>query len=300
MTETEPRLDLAGVVDVHVHGAPDVIPRRHTDLELAQRAKAAGMSAIVLKSHHESTVGRAALACAAADFRVYGGLVLNRFVSGGLQPDVVEASLELGARIIWLPTLSSVAHTATFGHTNRLWTDPDREPPVTPDHLPPIHLEDSKARQALQRICQLVAREDAVLASGHVGEWEILLAGGLAQKARARFLVTHPEYRVPGLSPERQRAAAVALPQAFFERCSYVAFSAVEQPTMVGRIVEGIAATGGPSRNLISSDLGQPASPAYPDGLMAFGHALVGAGMAPDEVGTMMTDTPRTVLGLAH
>lgn len=50
---------LEGVVDLHVHSAPDVDRRRFNDLELVRAAKEAGMGAILIKSHQNSSVERA-------------------------------------------------------------------------------------------------------------------------------------------------------------------------------------------------------------------------------------------------
>jgi hypothetical protein len=50
---------LEGAIDLHVHSAPDVDIRRFNDLELASEAKRAGMGAILIKSHQNSTVERA-------------------------------------------------------------------------------------------------------------------------------------------------------------------------------------------------------------------------------------------------
>ena len=43
---------IKGSYDLHIHSAPDVMPRKANDLELARRAAAAGMGGIMLKSHH--------------------------------------------------------------------------------------------------------------------------------------------------------------------------------------------------------------------------------------------------------
>lgn len=50
---------LEGAVDLHVHSAPDVDARRYNDLELARETAQAGMGAILIKSHQNSTVERA-------------------------------------------------------------------------------------------------------------------------------------------------------------------------------------------------------------------------------------------------
>src|SRR5260370_11265285 len=89
---------LEGAVDLHVHSAPDVDRRRFNDLELARSAKDAGMGAVLIKSHQNSTVERAWLVSQCVPgIRVYGGLVLNETV-GGLNLAAVRLALQLGAR----------------------------------------------------------------------------------------------------------------------------------------------------------------------------------------------------------
>lgn len=80
------------------------------DNELVKAARDARYRGLVIKSHVEGTASRAALAKAAVwpTGDIVGGLVLNRHSVGGLNPTGVTTALRLGARVIWLPTLSSV------------------------------------------------------------------------------------------------------------------------------------------------------------------------------------------------
>ena len=97
--------DLTGLVDIHIHTAPDTVARRIDDLQAAREARAAGMRAILIKSHVTCTADRAAIVEKAVDgIRVLGGLALNEPV-GGLNPHAVDAALRLGAKEIWMPTL---------------------------------------------------------------------------------------------------------------------------------------------------------------------------------------------------
>ncbi|MBM3679536.1 MAG: hypothetical protein FJW96_16920 [Actinobacteria bacterium] len=267
---------LQGAIDVHVHTRPDVIARRYTDVDVARLAEAAGMRAVVVKCHHESTVGRAAAASAATGFPVYGGIVLNRWC-GGLDPAVVEASLALGARIVWWPTLSSPAHATVFdGH-------PTPEPPLG-----------GEARA----ICRLVAEHGAVLATGHAGRETVQALVALAAEEGTRILVTHADFLVPDLTFEEQAVLAGAHDDVWFERCAYMCLPGTPHPKPVGPVVEAIRATGGPARNVVSSDLGQPELPPYPDGLVSFAGALVGHGLAEDDVRAMLTCQPARLLRL--
>jgi hypothetical protein len=84
--------DLTGLIDFHTHTAPDVVPCLLDDLHTAQDARAAGMRAIVIKSHVTCTADWAVVAEKAVEgIRVLGGLALNNAV-GGLNPDAVDAA----------------------------------------------------------------------------------------------------------------------------------------------------------------------------------------------------------------
>lgn len=59
------RAIVRGGYDLHIHVGPDVMPRRITDLELAQKFHALGLAGFAIKSHYTSTAERAAVVRAA-------------------------------------------------------------------------------------------------------------------------------------------------------------------------------------------------------------------------------------------
>lgn len=72
-----------GIIDLHIHSAPDVRQRKMNDLELMEAAVRLGARAIVIKSHHVPTMDRATLVnmvCRErhpeAQFTMYGGIIL--------------------------------------------------------------------------------------------------------------------------------------------------------------------------------------------------------------------------------
>ena len=102
---------LRGAIDVHIHAGPDIVPRLLDDFELAELARAAGMTAIVLKSHHMLTADRAHIAQKAfPEVKVFGGLALNFPACGGLNAEAVKVAIRMRAKIVWLPTLSAANH----------------------------------------------------------------------------------------------------------------------------------------------------------------------------------------------
>ena len=104
-----------GAYDLHIHSAPDLLPRKMDDLEMAQRAIAAGMKGFAIKSHYFCTAERAATArklypaCNAI-----GTISLNSSV-GGINPFAVDMAGRAGAKLVWFPTVDAeheAAHLA--------------------------------------------------------------------------------------------------------------------------------------------------------------------------------------------
>lgn len=74
---------LSGTYDLHIHTAPDVIPRKCTDEETVRRLEAVGMKGCAIKCHYFETAARAALLQDRfPQMKIVGGLVLNRSVGG--------------------------------------------------------------------------------------------------------------------------------------------------------------------------------------------------------------------------
>ena len=86
--------------------------------QLALEAREAGMRAVVIKNHNYCTALLARQVNEINDLPIlFGSIALNRSV-GGLNPDVVEAAAIAGAKIIWLPTLSSADEVRTHPRIN--------------------------------------------------------------------------------------------------------------------------------------------------------------------------------------
>ena len=120
----------AGMIDFHVHTAPDTAERTVTAVEAARAARDKGLRAIVLKGTAFETVTRAAAANAEVKgIQVFGGVVFN-WSSGGINPAAVEAMVNLrgaGAekigRVVWMPSNDSRHHFERFKIER---TDPER------------------------------------------------------------------------------------------------------------------------------------------------------------------------------
>ena len=89
---------LEGAFDTHIHSAPDVLPRKFNDIELAERFKARHMGGFVLKSHYICTADRATLINQLfPEIQAFGAIAMNNSV-GGLNPLALDIAGRLGSR----------------------------------------------------------------------------------------------------------------------------------------------------------------------------------------------------------
>ena len=201
-----------GVIDMHTHTHPDVFGRSIDDVDLAMLAKARGMRGIVLKNHISETASRAALAMKAVPgIEVFGGIVLNNAV-GGINPAAVEWMHRFyGSRgkVVWLPTFESDMHVKTFGKPDAKGIE------VAPG---------GKVLPAVEEVLKIIARENLLLATGHVHPYEVVAVVKRARELGVKnIIVTHGLTTVPGLT--MAQAKEVTQMGAVIEIC-YLQFQA--------------------------------------------------------------------------
>jgi len=273
-------VNLHGLIDMHIHTAPDVRPRSVDDIEAAQQAAAAGMRAVVLKSHVTNTAGRARLAQKIVPgIAVAGGITLNDAV-GGLNPAAVEAALGMDARVVWMPTISARNHRL---HHSGL------------DQGIRMVGEDGRLLPVVWTILEQLAASDAILATGHLSVQEIVPLVHAARAAGvAKVVVTHPEAPWVDMPVPVQQALREA--GAFFERC-YVSTLPLGGGVAFARIVADIRAVGVAS-TVLASDFGAAGLPAPVDGLRTYLAALLDVGFSERDIEVMAGETPAMLLGL--
>ena len=278
---------LTSVFDLHVHAAPDVWERRGDDVAILRSYAEAGFAGCVLKGHYDATAGRAAAAGAGLGIRVYGGQVLNQH-AGGINPAAVAAALAMGARVIWMPTAD--AHTQAAAGLPRLCHG---RPGLagTTYAIPPV---DWSVEDPVRRILALTAEADAVLATGHLSTAE---AAWLIPEARragvSRLLLTHPSYTVPAMTA--RDAAALAAQGAYAE---VTAYQLLHQPNCDAARLAAFITEVGYDRVVLSSDAGQPDSPAPPQALWRLIDALAGEGLDRSALIACASEIPERLVTL--
>lgn len=172
---------MEGIVDFHIHSAPSLMMRHHVDPELIPLAQASGVATMVLKAHEGSSAARAAL----LDESIVGAIVLNSSV-GGANPDAVEVAAQLGARVVWMPTISAQAHRDS--------EDNDQLAVHRGVNLRVVPVcENGELRDEWHEVLDVIARHDMVLCSGHIALDEtVALFTEARRRGVERLIVTHP------------------------------------------------------------------------------------------------------------
>ena len=282
-----------GAIDMHVHSHPDVFGRNMDDIDVATLAKARGMRGIVLKNHISETGSRAALVMKAVPgIEVFGGVVLNNAV-GGINPAAVEWMHRVyggRGRIVWLPTFESDKHVKTFSGKDAKGIVVAPGGKVTPE---------------MEEILKIVARENLLLATGHVHPEEVLAVVKRGRELGVKkMMVTHALTNVPGLTMEQ--AKQVADMGGVIEICFLQFLAGPNAPlpflthwTQINakNVAEGIKVLGSKSI-VVSSDLGQSSNMVHPDGMEAAVAAMKKEGISDADIDMMIRKNPARLLGL--
>jgi len=285
----------AGVIDMHVHSHPDVFGRNMDDFDIAQMAKARGMRGILLKNHVSTTADRAAMVMKIVPgIEVWGGIVLNNAV-GGINPNAVEWMHRMyGGRgkVVWLPTFEADKHVKTL---------------VSKDAKGLVVAPNGVVTPEMEAILKIIARENLLLATGHVHPEEVIAVTKRARELGVKnIIVTHGLTNIPGLTMEQ--AKQVAQMGAMIEVCflQFLTGPNASQAWMthwtnIGakHVAQAVKEFGAGSL-VLSSDLGQTGNMTHPDGLETMIAAVKREGVSDADVDLMMRKNPAKLLGLAN
>ena len=289
---------LVGAIDTHIHSAPDVLPRKFNDLELAQRFKARRMAGFVLKSHYICTADRATLVNQIVpEIQAFGAIALNNSV-GGLNPLALDIAGRLGTRVVFLPSVDNANELENVSgqrDESKLpyWMSIAREMRALGIAGSWLNVtEDGAVTPATRQCLEIIAKHDMVLATSHIRPSEVLPVVNAAKEVGVqRIVITHPEFPTTLLSiPQQQELARLGV---YFERC----FTTPNTGKIAWEQVYANIRQVGPETTILATDLGQSNAP-YPDeGLGMFAARLLDNGFSEAEVRPMVRDNAAQLLG---
>ncbi len=280
-------VSLKGVIDMHVHSLPDIRERAYNDFELMEAGIRVGARAIVIKSHHGTTMNRAFLVNehnkivhqGSNNFTMFGSITLNNAI-GGLNPVAVETGLKMGAKVVWLPTTHAANQLRKNGKTGGIEC-----------------LDNGKVKEPLQEILKMIKDYDAVLGTGHLSPEEIFPVVDQAKSLGLnKIVITHPEFWVVGMSHEDQ-VRIVKDYDVYLERC-------YAQP-MGGGIYKSNLADNlliiqevGYKNVMVDTDGGQVENPHWELALEEYLQYLADKGITAEQLDVMTRKIPLMLLGL--
>lgn len=267
---------IKGAYDLHVHSAPDVLPRRMDDIEMAQRIIDCEMAGYTIKSHYFCTAERAALVKKMfPKCNVLGSITLNSSV-GGINPSAVEMAGRSGAKIVWFPTCDSaheIAHVFNGDPNKKLpyWAQIVLQLKEAGIQTPAIAiLENGKLKKEVYEVLEIIASHNMALATGHISHEEAFaLVDAAVERKVKRIIITHADFPTTCYTEEEQ--LTFIRKGAFIEHCYTTWATGKSNFNTVARQIKTVGA----EHVILSTDLGQKEA-LYPDeGLKEYAARLI-------------------------
>jgi hypothetical protein len=283
---------LVGAIDHHIHAYPDFVPRSQDMLQIAVEASRARMRAIAFKDHWNLTAGAAYLVQRQIDdmvvdgrlghrVEVYGGLGLNL----GVNPEAVRIGLQYpNFKCIWFPTFKS------FGWARFAGLNPSEDEYVR------LVNANGEVRPEVREVMELAAGANVAIALGHTDFEELLPLATLARELGVRTVLDHPLLELNKLLIDEmeQLAALGTYVGTYCQPMIPSLYQPVQDPLETVETIRRIGA----NRCVAGSDFGQVLHLDAIDGMRVFVRALIGFGIAPEDIRTILCDNPAKLLGL--
>lgn len=286
---------LVGAVDLHCHSGPAAMPRILDHHEAMMDCAAAGFRALLYKDHYYLGTPHAIILeklFPNSGVRLFSGLVLNN-ANGGINPHAVDHAASIGAKIIWMPTVSAENHIAqlsgqgkTFPKTKRKMLDP----------IPLSALDANGAISDDAKAClDIIAEANMILAGGHLPARELhLLFEEAKRRGVKKMLVNHPTYLI-GCTDEDIRSLATA--GAYIEHSICMFADGKSKKFSAGDLAHLIDVAG-VARTILSSDLGLLDNPRPVDGFRQIVRMLLDLQFSKADIRTLISTNAAGLLDL--
>ncbi|WGF87796.1 DUF6282 family protein [Marinivivus vitaminiproducens] len=285
---------LKGAVDLHCHSGPAAMPRILDHHEALLDAAAAGFRALLYKDHFYLGTPHCVILekLVPTNVKLFSGIALNN-ASGGINPHAVDHAAKIGAKIVWLPTLSAKNHidqaegaAKSFPKTAKKMLDP----------IPLSALDaNGKVSDATKQVLDIIAEADIILAGGHLPASELIMVFEEAgRRGVTKMLVNHPTYVVNCTDEDMKALVELG---AYLEHsiCMFIEGTALHfTPQDLARYVE--IAT--PDRTVLSSDLGLRGSPRPIEGFRQIVAMLLDLQIPPSDIRKMISANAAGLLNL--
>lgn len=288
---------IAGAIDVHCHGYPELARGYGEGLDDATVARdvvESGMTGYVLKSHLWPTADRAYhIAQQVPDVVVVGSITLNAVV-GGVNPGVLEAAIVQGAGAAWFPTWTAANDLRRHGFSRNI---PARSRGLQQfmEHGLSVLDGAGSLTDGAKGVLRVAHDADIVMGTGHLAPAESLALMAEAQRIGYDKLVfTHPDSNSVGASADEITEAGK---RGAYIEWTFAGLRPESQRIKAQEIVEWIGRLGA-ARCVLTTDA-YGLSPLSPPALLQFFAGTVhNLGVGEEDIRMMTVDTPRRLVGL--
>jgi hypothetical protein len=287
---------LKGAIDPHVHSGPSIAPRGIDHLELVRELSAAGFAAVVTKDHDYAGVATAELIRKhhpELSTRIFSSIVLNNVV-GGINPYAVEHTAAMGGKIVWMPTLAAENHLRWEKTSS--WSHPASTQKMRPASPVPVLDANKKVLDSVKDVLDVIAKNDMILASGHLHVSETWLVFEEAQRRGVKRLIfTHPE-DIVGASLNDVRGIAAMGAMVEHSLCMFLEGSKFK--TCTAEDLRHQIDAAGVDNTILCSDLGQVGVFSPLEGFRRGVALCLELGYEDDEIHKIVSTNTARVLGL--
>lgn len=281
-------------VDLHVHVGPEVMPRKYT-LEQLVKSETGKLGGVAVKSHYfPTTPFIRELKDVSKKFKIIGSVTLNNSV-GGLNAEAVKSAAAISENpvIVWFPTTSAQNYLNKSEYEIRPeWVlGTAYKSRLSKDVRGIQILENRRLVPEALGVLKVIKDLNLILATGHVSWEEAKILVTTANKIGIRkTILTHPIYQLIDM-PIRVQSELANL-GALIEIC----YSMYSIDNIGIKKIMGPIRTIGPKYFILSSDVGQPASPSPSQALLEFSKLLSKGGLGGQELYQMMVVNPNKII----
>lgn len=285
---------LKGILDIHVHAGPSVANRQVDAADMLKEAVVAGYRGFLVKDHYfPSCMGVKMVQehCDAQGVEIYSSMCLNNSM-GLFNLMALDAAINMGAKIIYFPTVSSKNHIDH--HKGNFVGSGKMSVPETPV----VYVDENGVMDPAAVEClKLIAEKDVVLGTGHGTAWEI---DHLVEKALEvgvkRILVNHPQFHIGASYEQMTKWAKLG---AYIEMNVCVFTSGSKLGSLDDQVIADMLKAVPLEQMILDSDMGQNGNGSPVEGMYRFIRLLMDKfGLSEEDINLIAKTNPAKLLGV--
>lgn len=290
--------DMKNVVDIHVHAGPSVAKRRVDAGDMLLDAQKAGYRGFVSKDHYFPTMMGTDMVTkflGNGSCEAFGCIVLNNAV-GGVNIYAVDAACAMGAKIVFMPTISALNHINH--HTKNKFVGAGA---LKIQEKPIYYLdEQGELKPEVVQVLEFLAQNypEVTLGTGHGTVAEInKLIDKAVELGLQKILVNHPFFNIDATIDDMVRWAD----QGAMIELNAVVFDDVVPAShhLPFDIAKEVYNRVGYQRIVVDSDMGQASNVPPTEGLQKFAGLLIEkCGATEEQLKVVMHDNPAWLIGI--